>query len=446
MSTKEYDVVVLGGNLAGVQSAISAAKEGLKTAIVDEERIGGLYTISSELPLEKLLSNNRLLNQIRESGKDGLLFSGISFEPEIFFETIEEESEKISEKLVKELRDNKVDIYIGKGQAQTDRSMVINREDTSPRHIKWKNLIYSSNPVTKVPYDIRSNAKNYYTSSNLGELDHFPDGLIIYGYGEKAVYLAKVWSNLGSKVYIICPKDRLIGALPKDVEDRVVQKLRDRNVDIYLDTEIAEIYQDSNKTFHVEFDEDGSLKKITGNELIVLGNEEIPLTGVEFLSLNGENGWIQTNEYLETSYPNVYTWTGSSRNFGREGLDKKAADYLAKYIAGNTHEPFEYSIIPHFIELNPTFGVIGKTEVDEDTKVGRIDDGKQFVEIYVNPKYGEIVGAQSYHDLTKDIIRQVEFLMKTEASAEDLMDLEFSENNPFRLVQEAIKEIYKDDE
>ena len=42
MNTREYDVVVLGGGIAGYTAAVRASQLGMKAAVIERDKLGGL--------------------------------------------------------------------------------------------------------------------------------------------------------------------------------------------------------------------------------------------------------------------------------------------------------------------------------------------------------------------------------------------------------------------
>lgn len=441
MTNKEYDVIVLGGSRAGVESAVSASKSGLKTAIIEENRIGGLKTLASEEPLETLLENNKIIQECLNAKNNGLVFSGVSFDPDIFYDGIKENAESLSKELVDDLKDNNVDIYLGHGIARPDHTMAVIREGTNTRVLKWKKLIYAGDPVISVPSIIRNNAKTYYTTSNFGLLDHFPNGLIIYGEGEKALHLASIWATLGSKVYLICPNKKILSSVPDEIENLIVKELEEKKVKVYLDYEIKELYQDSSNDFHIEIEnnETDKVASIIGSELMVLLKEGTSLSGIEAMNLQQDNGWIKVDNSFRTSNPDVYTWTGSQLSSENKILSQKAADYITKIITNEEDESFIVPITPYVLKTNPAYAKIGDIDNKDNKLIGKIEDKKnQFLEVIIDPEFGEIIGAQSYHKDAEDIIYLIEFLMNTEVSAEDLLEAAFPHNSSYSIIQTAI--------
>ena len=72
----EYDVVVVGAGPGGYVCAIRASQNGLKTAIVDKEYLGGVCLNVGCIPSKALLKNAELAHTLRERAAE----FGISFD------------------------------------------------------------------------------------------------------------------------------------------------------------------------------------------------------------------------------------------------------------------------------------------------------------------------------------------------------------------------------
>lgn len=59
---QNYDVVILGGGTGGYVAAIRAAQLGLKTAIVERERLGGTCLHKGCIPSKALLKCRSISN------------------------------------------------------------------------------------------------------------------------------------------------------------------------------------------------------------------------------------------------------------------------------------------------------------------------------------------------------------------------------------------------
>ena len=64
-----FDVVIVGGGPAGYVCAIRCAQLGLKTAIVERDKLGGVCVNVGCIPSKALLHSAHLANTIRHDAK-----------------------------------------------------------------------------------------------------------------------------------------------------------------------------------------------------------------------------------------------------------------------------------------------------------------------------------------------------------------------------------------
>ncbi|MBQ8813887.1 MAG: FAD-dependent oxidoreductase [Lachnospiraceae bacterium] len=104
-----YDVVVVGGGLAGICAAVSSAREGAKTALIERYGIlGGMLTSGNVYPILGMVSEGTIYDEVAELlGADSAekIVSGNGRE-------IPVDVEKAKSVLLKFARDNQVDIWL----------------------------------------------------------------------------------------------------------------------------------------------------------------------------------------------------------------------------------------------------------------------------------------------------------------------------------------------
>ena len=67
-----YDLIIIGGGPAGYVGAIRAAQLGLRTALVEREKLGGTCVHVGCIPTKVLLHTAELLGAIRGAGEMGV--------------------------------------------------------------------------------------------------------------------------------------------------------------------------------------------------------------------------------------------------------------------------------------------------------------------------------------------------------------------------------------
>ena len=72
MATESYQLVVIGSGPGGYVAGIRAAQLGLKTAVIEEDRIGGVCLNMGCIPSKSLIYASGLVDKIRHADTMGL--------------------------------------------------------------------------------------------------------------------------------------------------------------------------------------------------------------------------------------------------------------------------------------------------------------------------------------------------------------------------------------
>ena len=113
---KEYDLVILGGGTGGYVAAIRAAQLGLKTAIVEKEKLGGTCLHKGCIPSKALLRSAEVYSTMKRSEEFGVLSKEVSLN----FTKVQERKSAIVEQLHKGvqylMKKGKIDVFGGIGR------------------------------------------------------------------------------------------------------------------------------------------------------------------------------------------------------------------------------------------------------------------------------------------------------------------------------------------
>jgi dihydrolipoamide dehydrogenase len=75
---ERFDVVVLGGGSGGYVAAIRSAQLGLRTAVVEEQKVGGTCLHRGCIPTKALLQTAALVDSLRDGARLGVSTGEIS--------------------------------------------------------------------------------------------------------------------------------------------------------------------------------------------------------------------------------------------------------------------------------------------------------------------------------------------------------------------------------
>src|SRR5881275_3309845 len=91
MPQAEYDCIVIGSGPGGYVAAIRAAQLGMKTAVVERDRVGGRCLNYACIPAKAVLRVADVLSEVRDADDFGIKVS----EPEVDFAAVGARREKV---------------------------------------------------------------------------------------------------------------------------------------------------------------------------------------------------------------------------------------------------------------------------------------------------------------------------------------------------------------
>ena len=113
---ENYDLVVLGAGPGGYVAAARAAQLGMKVAVVEKERLGGVCLNKGCIPTKTLLRSAELYQNMKNSEEFGIAVGDVNLE----FDRVQKRKQKVVDTLHKGveglLKKNKVDVYYGTGR------------------------------------------------------------------------------------------------------------------------------------------------------------------------------------------------------------------------------------------------------------------------------------------------------------------------------------------
>src|ERR1700687_6242865 len=91
MAESSYDCIVSGSGPGGYVAAIRAAQLGMKTAVVERDKVGGRCLNYACIPAKAVLRSADIYTEISEVGEFGLRIAGV----EVDFAAVQERRAKV---------------------------------------------------------------------------------------------------------------------------------------------------------------------------------------------------------------------------------------------------------------------------------------------------------------------------------------------------------------
>jgi len=263
-----YDLIIIGGGIAGITASIYAKRSNLKILIIEKAAIGGL------------------LNKI-DKIKNYPGFSEIS-------------GYDLSEKLMSQLRDLNVEIKYEEVINIEEEGNLKKVETKSNDYFTKSILIATGRKPKKIGLD---NEENLYgrglSTCALCDANFFKGrDVAVIGGGNSALGEALYLSNIVNKVYLIHRRDKF-----RADESLINEVLMKENIEIVYNRNVTNINTENEIISNITLD-NGEIINVSG-VFVYVGY--IPGTNfVEQLGITNEFGYIITNGYGETKIPGIY--------------------------------------------------------------------------------------------------------------------------------------------
>ena len=125
MADNGYDCVVIGSGPGGYVAAIRAAQLGMKTAVVEKDRIGGRCLNYACIPAKAVLRAADVMSEVQHAGQFGIEVDGVSVD----FSGVAKHRDKVVKTLTGGvgglMKKNKVDVIEGHAALTEDGNIRI---------------------------------------------------------------------------------------------------------------------------------------------------------------------------------------------------------------------------------------------------------------------------------------------------------------------------------
>src|SRR5271168_5157497 len=135
MPESSYDCIVIGSGPGGYVAAIRAAQLGMKTAVVEKDRVGGRCLNYACIPAKAVLRSADILTEIREAGDFGLRVGEVTVD----YAAVQARREKVVKTLTSGVaglfKKNGIDLIEGAARLSSDGDVIVGDETLSAQTV-----------------------------------------------------------------------------------------------------------------------------------------------------------------------------------------------------------------------------------------------------------------------------------------------------------------------
>jgi dihydrolipoyl dehydrogenase len=415
MPESSYDCVVIGSGPGGYVAAIRAAQLGMKTAVVEKDRVGGRCLNYACIPAKAVLRCADVLAEVREAGEFGIKVS----EPEIDYGAITARREKVVSTLTGGvaglLKKNAVELIEGEGRLAGKGKLSVGTHE-----IAAKTIVLATGSVKK-PIPGTQFGGRVIGTEEAWALTELPKSMAVVGAGASGAEIASAYARLGVEVLLFEALDRVLPTEDADISKVAERGLKRQRMTIHTGTLVKDVEAHDEGVKFTHGEESGEVEWLViaagrGPDIEALGLE---LGGVKL----DEDGLIEVDGALRTSAEGVYAIGDLVHG---PALAHKASDegvIAVEDAAGLETHPIEYIDIPRATFCTPNVASFGLTEAQAreqgyDVAVGKVQygavgagtvygDRTGMIKIVGDKKYGELLGGHIVGTRATELIQEL---------------------------------------
>ena len=434
---EKYDLVVIGSGPGGYVGAIRAAQLGMKIAIVERDRLGGVCLNWGCIPTKALLRNAEIIALLRRGEEFGFSFENLRVDFSVAVKRSEQAARKLSKGVEYLMKKNKVTVVAGEGKLAGNGQVRVAKDGkVTELHAARILLATGSRPreIPGVPID----GKRIITSTEALSLAQVPRSLLIIGAGAVGVEFADVYHAYGAEVILIEMLPRLLPIEDAEISNFLEKVFAKRGITIRTGTKVEAVTVKGEQV-RLRLSKEGRTEEITGDVgLVAIGRiPNIEALGIEGLGVRvGRGSFIEVGDRFETSVPGIYA---IGDVIGGPLLAHKAmaeAIVAVEAMAGQNGRRIDPSKIPNCTYCSPQVASVGLTEEQakekgRQVKVGRfsfqasgkavaLGDTEGFVKVVADAEYGEILGLHIIGPEATEMIAEATMARTLEASLDEV--------------------------
>jgi len=366
MSTRDYDVIVIGSGPGGEGAAMKAAKAGRRVAIIERHHsIGGGCTHWGTIPSKALRHAIQMVGDF----KSHPLFADLAERPNnrIDFPDLLKNANAVIRKQVR-MREgfyerNEVPILQGHARFIDPHSILLT-DDTKARTLTADAFVIATGSRPWRPPDVDFDHPRIFDADTILGLDHTPQSMTIYGAGVIGCEYTTMFRNLGIKLNLINTRGKLLSYLDDEISDALAYHLRDQGT----------IIRHNESYERVEPHDDGVVLYLKSGKQLKTdtflwangrapNTDQLGLENLEGVKLVDEARRLHVNDNFQVEpFEHIY---GVGDVIGPPALASASYDqgrYAATHMIGEKPDYHLIRDIPTGIYTSPEISSIGKTE------------------------------------------------------------------------------------
>ncbi len=302
-----YDVVVVGGGPGGYVCAIRCAQLGLKTAVVERDRMGGICLNWGCIPTKALLRSSEIWHMLHRLEEFGMSADNFKFDIEKVVKRSRAVSKQLSDGVSFLMKKHKITVIAGEAKLAGKGKLTVTK-DGKTTDVGAKNIVLATGARARTMPGLEPDGKLIWTYREAMVPTMFPKSLLVVGSGAIGIEFASFYKTLGAEVTVVEIMDRVMPVEDEEISAMAAKAFTKQGMKLKLGTQVTELKKGADNVTATLKAKDGKLETVVVDRVIlamgIVGNVEN--IGLEAAGIKVEKTHIVAGKYGETGVDGVW--------------------------------------------------------------------------------------------------------------------------------------------
>jgi dihydrolipoamide dehydrogenase len=451
-----YDVSVVGGGPGGYVCAIRCAQLGLKTAVVERDRMGGICLNWGCIPTKALLRSSEIWHLMHRLDEFGFSADNVRFDIAKIVARSRAVSKQLSDGVSFLMKKHKITVIAGEAKLAGNGKLTVSK-DGQTSSVTAKDIVLATGARARTVPGLEPDGKLVWTYREAMVPDRFPQSLLVVGSGAIGIEFASFYQTLGAEVTVVEILDRVLPAEDEEIAAFAAKAFTKQGMKLEVGTQVTELKKGAENVTCTLKDKAGKTREVTVDRVIlamgIVGN--IENIGLQQAGIQVAGTHVVAGAYGETGVGGVWA---IGDLVGGPWLAHKAMHegvIVAERIAGvkGVH-PLDIQNVPGCTYCWPQIASVGLTEVKakasgRKVKVGKfsfVGNGKAaalgeadgFIKTVFDATSGELLGAHMVGAEVTELIHGYVIAKTSELTDSELSRTIFPHPTLSEIMHEAV--------
>ncbi len=429
----DRNVVVIGAGSGGLVTAYIASAVKARVTLVEKHKMGGDCLNFGCVPSKALIRSAKFLSHVKRSKEFGMQGAQVQFDFADVMQRVQTVVDAVEpHDSVQRYSELGVDVVQGTAKITSPWSVEVKTADGKTQTLTTKSIVIAAGARPLVPPIPGLKDMNPLTSDTVWQIRSLPKRLLVLGGGPIGSELTQAFARFGAQVTQVEMAPRIMLREDPEVSEMVMKQFRAEGVNVLVNHKAKEFRVENGEKVMVAEHNGADVKIVFDEILCALGRTpNIAGYGLEELGIpTTKTRTVETNEYLETLFPNIYACGDVAGPYQFTHTAAHQAWYAAVNALFGSFKKFkvDYSVIPWATFTEPEVARVGLNEMEAKEKgidyrahVYGIDDldraiadseAHGIVKVLVQPGTDKILGVTIVGEHAGDLIAEYVAAMK----------------------------------